>query len=363
MTSPMPNALVRPWYARLPNILSWKFANRGVFQTAYKRLFIVAVMCDMATQAALEGVRAGFPGYDTRTDNLSLIGQGRGLVQGETETPSHFGQRLVLWIQTAKMLGSDLGLAAQLCEWLGNRPMVRIWSRKGQCVTVAGAASVSSVSNGIATITGLSGMVGSVLRPGMLFLFDAANPGNNGLFRIVSYLSTSSVTIANANAVAGDTANGSIGWGTWSYVAGGLNWDGTSNPERANSWWDNWVVVYPTEFATQPAINTGNRTGVIPSTDPRRQQGVGHACSRTQVDTVNGLIRTWKGQHAVVRLIVWSYDATLFDPANPSASGNPNGLWGRGSFWGSCPSGTVGSGVGLWPSRNRTCRYWVPPSA
>lgn len=73
------------------------------------------------------------------------------------------------------------------------------------------AANVTTVSFGIATITGLTGMTAqSVGR--MLTLSGAASTSNNGTFLIVAFSSAASVDISNASAVASDANNGSISW-------------------------------------------------------------------------------------------------------------------------------------------------------
>jgi len=74
------------------------------------------------------------------------------------------------------------------------------------------AASVSAVSSGIATITGLTGMSSTDSRGRFLTISGAATGANNGTFLIVAYISATSVDIANAGAVAGDANNGSISW-------------------------------------------------------------------------------------------------------------------------------------------------------
>jgi len=74
-----------------------------------------------------------------------------------------------------------------------------------------GGASVTSVTNGIATITGLAGMTTSSV--GHLITFtNAASGGNNGTFMVVEFVSSSSVKISNTAAVAGDANNTSITW-------------------------------------------------------------------------------------------------------------------------------------------------------
>lgn len=73
------------------------------------------------------------------------------------------------------------------------------------------AASVSSVTNGVATLTGLTGMTASSVGHRITIL-GAASSGNNGTFMISAYISSSSVQIFNSAAVAGDLNNGSIQW-------------------------------------------------------------------------------------------------------------------------------------------------------
>src|SRR5574338_1219614 len=78
-------------------------------------------------------------------------------------------------------------------------------------------ANITTVTNGIATVTGLTGMVApSASSPGStghtLTIRGAASGGNNGTFQIRTYVSASSVEIINPSAVASDANNGSIVW-------------------------------------------------------------------------------------------------------------------------------------------------------
>lgn len=73
------------------------------------------------------------------------------------------------------------------------------------------AASVASVTSGVATITGLANM--SPLSVGRyLTLYDTASAENNGTFAITEYVDAGSVKVANPNAIAPDGNNGSIKW-------------------------------------------------------------------------------------------------------------------------------------------------------
>lgn len=131
--------------------------------------------------------------------------------------------------------------------------------------------------------------------------------------------------------------------GTITRASAAWDWDSISNPERSGYWSDLWIVVYPTEW---PVTAIG---ALVDS----HELGIGHAVPRVAVQAILSLVAQWKGVHTRVRAIVWSYDATLFDPANMSAPGNPDGHWGR---WG---KRVMGDSV---PARNTTCRYWIPDS-
>lgn len=74
------------------------------------------------------------------------------------------------------------------------------------------AASITTVVNGVATVTGLSGFASGTAGQRWLTISGAASGGNNGTFKILSFVSATSVTIRNSAAVASDANNGSISW-------------------------------------------------------------------------------------------------------------------------------------------------------
>jgi hypothetical protein len=73
------------------------------------------------------------------------------------------------------------------------------------------AATIDSVTSGIATLSGLSGMTTNSVG-NFLSVSGAGTGANNGTFLIVAYHSASSVDISNASAVSSDANNGSISW-------------------------------------------------------------------------------------------------------------------------------------------------------
>jgi hypothetical protein len=74
------------------------------------------------------------------------------------------------------------------------------------------AASITTVVGGVATLTGLTGFATGTAEQRWITITGAASGGNNGTFKILSFLSSSSITIRNSAAVASDANNGSISW-------------------------------------------------------------------------------------------------------------------------------------------------------
>lgn len=120
------------------------------------------------------------------------------------------------------------------------------------------------------------------------------------------------------------------------------DWDSVSHPGRAGFWSDIWIVIYPTQWANAPGVIGDDAYGLGDG------YGAGHQASRIEVDAVKSILAQWKSAHTKVRAVIWTSDATLFDPLTPASC--PNGAWGG---WGTTGSSRVAS------SRNTTtCRYW-----
>lgn len=122
------------------------------------------------------------------------------------------------------------------------------------------------------------------------------------------------------------------------------DWDSISNPERAGFWSDEWVVVYPDpwdyRFAT---YNDGTTWG-------QDELGIAHYDTRQEYGDLKQIFATWKAAHSNIRCVIFTTDATLFQPAFPASC--PDGTWGQ---WGN------GSGGGSRVAGGRnllTCRYW-----
>lgn len=149
------------------------------------------------------------------------------------------------------------------------------------------------------------------------------------------------------------------GSGNVTFVTGvPLNWDTISNPERQppNPYWsDLWIIVNPVPW---PATGL-SLASLVPIWGQYGGMtvGTGHAVPRSANDTIRSIVSTWKGAHTWVEAIIWSYNATLFNPGNIGAAGNPDGTWG---YWGKPSGGTfVPARTG---AADDSVVYWIPPN-
>jgi hypothetical protein len=132
------------------------------------------------------------------------------------------------------------------------------------------------------------------------------------------------------------------GAGNVSTANASWNWDGVYHPERAGFWSDEWIVIQLSPWALRP----GGMSGIT-----NDGHALGHLATLQQVDEIKGIIAQVKGAASKVRAVIWSLDASLFDPTNPAT--RPDGTWGA---WGG-----IGSGSRVVGGRNLTsCRYWEP---
>lgn len=120
----------------IPNWLS----NRPELNNAFKVLYSAALMCDGIVEVMLEGFRAALPGKGTPTA-LGLIGQGRGIPRGLTESDDAYAARLRDWLRLWENAGSDETLLALLQVFLGfdnSRPLspMRIIDRRGNFTSI-----------------------------------------------------------------------------------------------------------------------------------------------------------------------------------------------------------------------------------
>lgn len=120
------------------------------------------------------------------------------------------------------------------------------------------------------------------------------------------------------------------------------DWDSVTHPERADSWWDIWVIVYAPPFTTAGTFgdDSGDSWG--------QAKAFGHETSIGNARQIKALVHKFKGAHAHVVTLIMAYDAASFDPET-LASFPTDGTWGNFS--------RLSGGVRV-RSRVSTARYW-----
>lgn len=127
------------------------------------------------------------------------------------------------------------------------------------------AASLTSFSSGLVTVTGLTGMtINSDGR--FLTIVGAVNAANNGVFEIVAFISATSVQIKNSSAVVPDANNGSISWieRNGYMLEDDLNYTRTDRRliKGTTNWYDDTpIYVRPTNTSTNVPANLTNIAG------------------------------------------------------------------------------------------------------
>lgn len=126
------------------------------------------------------------------------------------------------------------------------------------------------------------------------------------------------------------------------------DWDSVSHPERSDWWSDIWIVVYTTSGSpTQWPV----RPGGLEDLTGEDGLSLGHLATNREVDDIKGLVQLCKAAHTCVRAIIWTSDATAFDPGAPASM--PDGTWGAWSI-------NVGGSQVISGRDMTTCRFWEP---
>ena len=254
-------------------LANWQ-SNRPGANVGFRWLWAMAVPVDVELENTLQGVNDWAPGSPNASpDALPLIGNSRGLIQGEVETPEHFAARLIQWRSITRETGRSERLALEIQNYLGNTPLVRVIERIYSTSGAPQALYVTANTDGTTTIVQANWDWDSILG----WTGSAATPTN-----------------------------------------------GTSPGSVTRQWWsDVWIVVYPCEWPI-----TGTQLSALVPLWGRTDIGLGHAVPVISRDAILRIVGQWKGAHTFVRAICWSYDATLFDPAAPGLVNDPDGTWG-----------------------------------
>jgi hypothetical protein len=252
----------------LTMIANW-MSNRPGLNVGYSWLWSMIVPVDVELELTLQGVNDWAPGSPNASPTaLPYIGNSRGIIRGEAETDDHYAARLQKWRTITKSMGQSERLALEIQNYLANTPTVRVIER---IYSTSGAPQALYVT---------------ALPDGSTHLATAA-------------------------------------W-SWDETSGWTD-DTTSYPgsQTRTFWSDLWIVVSPCEWPI-----TGTQLSALVPIWGSTSVGLGHAVPVVARDAILRIVGQWKGAHCFVRALIWSYDATLFDPASPAASGDPDGTFG-----------------------------------
>ena len=164
----------------------------------------VAVVANSGKAALLTSVQAELSGCSV-TGGISSAGAGNQLFGGFAA----YGLNLVIRDTLFSLGSSNHSPAAKTFPsiFFGGAGL----TPGGTSVGTGAVANITVFGGGVSTLTGLTGMTANSVG-NSLVVTGAAAAGNNGTFEIVSYISPTSVTIANPLGSAPDGNNGSISW-------------------------------------------------------------------------------------------------------------------------------------------------------
>lgn len=123
----------------------WWLSDRPGKNVGYRVLWSMIAPLDAAVETLLEGLRAPMPGQGTPTA-LSAIGRTRGILRGygSSETDESYIARLLAWLDTWRLAGSQLAIASQLHAYMSNRPRVTVVNRAGTWTCVAQDGTITT---------------------------------------------------------------------------------------------------------------------------------------------------------------------------------------------------------------------------
>lgn len=143
---------------------------------------------------------------------MSASSVGRILILSNCNTATNNGVFRIVAYNSATSVnihnqnGSTIDTNNGFIKWQEMEPAAYVSGQSGS------VANITTLTSGrIITVTGLTGMT-PLSTNRYLTISGASSAANNGTFKILSYISSSSVTIINSAGVAADANNGSISW-------------------------------------------------------------------------------------------------------------------------------------------------------
>lgn len=301
MTTPNPATIIRElkgWRSSLASFIPYWQSWREKFQVGWQWLQAMALPIDIERENLLQSINDWAPGSpNAAPDALPLIANSRGLIQGEEETDDHFAARLINWRTNGLVDGPDYGFYT--------------WSLIGK----------------------------SEILAQQLQEFIAGRPTVRIIERVFSVAPATPQAVYVTALPDGTTTRTRAAW-NWDTVLGWTDDVTTWTGDECRTFWaDFWIVIDLSPYSLAGSITPLTGMNIpIPSRD-----------------AILRIVADFKAAYAFCRCIIFSYNAALFDPADPGHAGNPTGDWGN--------EARFDSGLGIWvPARNIVdARYVLPP--
>jgi len=111
--------------------------------------------------------------------------------------------------------------------------------------------------------------------------------------------------------------------GSYTRTTAAWDWDSVSNPSRSGHWWNIWVIVYGPTYADAGVWGTadGQLWG--------EPFGFGLEIPEDQSSALRTILHEWKSAHTTIRAVIFTDDATDFDPDDLGGTLHPDGTWGE----------------------------------
>lgn len=286
--------------------LSPAFLQEGVGE---RLMYVFGLELDAVMERLHQGIKARFPlvtGLQSKVitpgkaDALALIGADRLIDRGLSESDLSYAVRLQRAIDTWRLAGTARAVLGQVLGYLlAFTPRVRMVSSRY-------AADPARVAWYFAR-----GLIPSVVA--------ASYPPARLSSQWETYEAGADPKAEPDNVLV--TASG----GNW-------DWDSLSQVDGSWGWWGAWIIIYatsPQDWAHEPTWELDPASPYTLGTAPG---SLGLDVSSDVIESIRGILRTFKSGNVWIRQIIVSFDDALFDPEEPAGGGvNPDGYFGLAS--------------------------------
>lgn len=334
--------------------------------TGERLLYLAGLCADASMERTLCGVEASDP-LRANDSCLAVIGQDLLIPRGLTESTTSYGWRLHQALDAWRMAGFARALLGQVLGYLlDKQPRIRMVSTRyerdparemaiarASGIVVTGATNATPIvittpsAHGYTTgwEATIAGVTGNLEANGSfaITVLSSTTFSLTGTAGAAAYVSGGKV-IASPETVAFPPAATASQWETYAVAAdtnlepthtvgtiggdGEWDWDSLSQTDGSWSWYGGFVIIESVgaEAWVDDALAWGSDVywGDDVAWGTNSSANIG--------GSIVAILKLWKTAGLWIRSVIVSFDATLFDPAQPAGGGvNPDGYFGRWS--------------------------------